>query len=156
MGGNRERTQLEAWIWMIMEARFDILATRQLIGGKLLNWGRGQFPGSVRFLSVAWNWKSKGKVQRFLDKLIKDGMITIEIVKGQQIITLTNYENYNSIKHSTVKDSKKPAKKRNAKRDSENHIKSEVGKGFDHNDISDNGTQNGTRTGRGRDKTNNR
>jgi hypothetical protein len=136
---------------MIMEARYESTLTKQIIAGKLIKWGRGQFPGSLRGLGEVWNW-SKGKVERFLKKLVNDHMISIEIVNGQQVITLLNFEKYNS-KIEKNRDKNGPNE-----RDTNIIDEMPINKGFDNIAAFENRTAIGTaiwtEAGQGRDNSN--
>ena len=94
---NEERTysKSEAWLDLIRSARFEESQGQALMGGKMVRWSRGQMPASLRFLADRWKW-SKNKVDDFLKLLEKEGMIRRAIVEGQTIISLSNYEQYNS------------------------------------------------------------
>jgi len=126
----RPRTPFEAWLWLIKEARFEMGQQKLLLGGKLVTWGRGQLPGSVRYLADQWGW-TLGKVQRFISRLEAEGMITKEVdnTSGQTIITLSNYDRYNH---------------RYAKRYAKRYAETIDGKGFDVNDDTPNDTPGDT------------
>ncbi|MBR1769679.1 MAG: hypothetical protein IJ748_04395, partial [Bacteroidales bacterium] len=64
----------------------------------------GQFSFSLSFLCNYWHWSNKMKVQRYLSKLQKNGMITIEKKVNQNIITICNYEEYQTNKTNTAKN----------------------------------------------------
>ena len=97
----RQLSLAEAWLWLIKEARFEVASAKELIGGKMVTWSRGQLPGSVRYLATRWHW-TIGKVQRYLEMLEREEMIKrhIDGNSGQTIITLVNYEKYNGGKNS--------------------------------------------------------
>lgn len=92
----RTYSRLEAWLWLIAEARFEKTEAAQVIGGKIVKWNRGECPVSLRFLALEWAW-SKNKVDNFLALLESEGMITKRTAKGtsQTILTLCNYGTYN-------------------------------------------------------------
>lgn len=120
---DRKFSKFEAWLFIIKEARFKDCTI--LDGFTMVDVNRGQLYVSVSFLARAWNW-SKSQVQRFLEVLVQDGMITTEKhkISKQNIITVSNYEFYNgediddveAIK-SERKKSKAPAKKTKVKKD---------------------------------------
>jgi len=92
----RKFSRFEAWLDIIQSARFE--DTKQLIGNRLIDVRRGQMLVSLRFLANRWQWSTK-KVNAFLDLLIHDKMIIKETPKetGQTVITICNYDKYNSI-----------------------------------------------------------
>lgn len=92
-----ERTfsKCEAWLDMIQLARFEQSEANELIKGKLIKWNRGEFPGSVRFLAERWNW-GRTKVAEFMKLLEEELMITRRTDQGETIISLCNYEDYNT------------------------------------------------------------
>lgn len=88
-------SRFEAWLDLIQSARFE--DTKQLIGNRFIEVKRGQILASLRFLAGRWQWSTK-KVNSFLDLLIQDKMIIKETPKetGQTVITICNYDKYNS------------------------------------------------------------
>lgn len=94
---NEARTfsSCEAWLDLIQSARFDVTPRKESIGGREVFYVRGQYPASIRFLSKRWGWGEK-RVRLFLSYLKKQGMITTDSSQGINIITLCNYEEYNS------------------------------------------------------------
>lgn len=91
----RKFSRFEAWLDIVQSARFE--DTKQLIGNRFIEVKRGQMLVSLRFLACRWQWSTK-KVNSFLDLLIQDKMITKETPKetGQTVITICNYDKYNS------------------------------------------------------------
>lgn len=91
-----ERTfsKSEAWMDLIVSARFEESKATELIGGKLVSWTRGQLPASLRYLAERWKW-SKNKVDDFLRLLENEQMIERVLVSGQTVLSLKNYETYN-------------------------------------------------------------
>jgi hypothetical protein len=90
----RTFSKCEAWLDMIQQARFEQSEAKQLIGGKLIKWKRGQLVASIRFLGNRWNW-GKHKVDDFIKMLQEETMISVATNQGQTIITLLNYEMHN-------------------------------------------------------------
>lgn len=84
-------TEREAWVWMIMEARWKPAQKR--IGGVMVDLERGQLAASVRFMAGAWQWTAP-RVQRFLKRLIGAKMICSKTDTGLTIITICNYEEF--------------------------------------------------------------
>ena len=91
---DREFSKAEAWIDCIQMARYSRKKTKKFVGSKLIEWGYGQFPASIRFLKERWGWKSNTKVESFLSLLEADGMIKVDKGQGQSVITLCKYSDY--------------------------------------------------------------
>lgn len=93
----RTFSRCEAWLDMIQSARFDAWSQSETVGvgGREVNLERGQWVASLSFLSKRWGWKTM-KVRTFLAYLKKEKMISVESVNGISVITLLNYETYNS------------------------------------------------------------
>ena len=90
---NRPRTKLEAWEDLLMDAAFEereIAPNNTPVVIKV-----GQVYSSVRFLCKRWKW-SIGKVQRFLKTLRKCDMIRVKTDTGMNLISICNYETYQS------------------------------------------------------------
>lgn len=107
-------TEREAWQWLIAEASFR--ARHRRLGDQVFDLDVGQLVVSIRFLAERWKW-SKGKVERFLDRL-KEGkssrggrpkknlekppsksetMIETRTETGFTIITICNYKKYQKV-----------------------------------------------------------
>lgn len=82
-----------AWCWMIEEAGYA--PRRRSIGGKTFELQRGQFTASTRFMAKAWQW-SEAAVRRYLSRLRTDAMIDARSDAGQLVITISNYDKYQS------------------------------------------------------------
>ncbi len=85
----------EAWLDLIQLARFETSEITSRIGVHEITWGRGQYPASNRFLMRKWG-RSEQWVKTFLSKLKKEKMITVDSSQGVNVITLLNYDAYNS------------------------------------------------------------
>jgi hypothetical protein len=83
----RVYSKFEACIDLINMARYSTSEKKEYVGGKLITWGRGQVAASYRYLAVRWRW-SVNKVQRFMDLLIVDEMISVDHSQGQTVGTL--------------------------------------------------------------------
>ena len=81
------------WIWMLSEARWK--EGRVRLNGQTITLQRGQFSHSERFIECKFGWK-KGAAARFLKVLKSEAMITADATAGQNIITICNYEQYQS------------------------------------------------------------
>lgn len=107
---NREFSRAEAWIDLLQLARFEANSTKEIINGRVIEYERGERPLSLRLLADRWKW-SKNRVDKFLDLLVSERMITKRTTQGttvrtdggtacgtkQTIITICNYETYNSV-----------------------------------------------------------
>ena len=98
-------TEREAWIWLIEQAAWR--PTRARIKGQTINLERGDLCFAQRFMAEKWQW-SKSRVDRFLKRLAAENMISSRSKigataghsagQGQSIITICNYEKYQSPK----------------------------------------------------------
>lgn len=105
----REFSRAEAWIDLLQLARFEANSTKEIINGRVIEYERGERPLSLRLLADRWKW-SKNRVDKFLDLLVSERMITKRTTQGtavrtgsgtacgtkQTIITICNYDTYNS------------------------------------------------------------
>lgn len=86
-----------AWDWMVAQAAWrDHTAD---INGKTVVLKRGQFYSSVRFMAEKFGW-SKSSVDRFLTRLKTETMIGTDTGTGQLVITICNYEKYQTADES--------------------------------------------------------
>ena len=81
----RPYSKYEAAIYLLENARYSDSENSRFMAGRLVKWGKGQLPTSIRFLAKAWNW-SKDKVCRHLDYLVKENMISVATTQGQTVI----------------------------------------------------------------------
>lgn len=88
-------TEREAWEWLIASAAYK--PTPVQVGGKPYILNRGQLTYSLRFMAQAWEWQ-KSTVERYLCKLRDWGMITSEIGTFQSVITICNYDKYQTLR----------------------------------------------------------
>jgi DNA-binding transcriptional regulator YhcF (GntR family) len=86
-------TAREAWEWLIAEAYWREGRTRA--GKFVATLQRGQLCASVRYLADCWQWE-KSKVERFLKRLKTETMIETRSETGINVITICNYEKYQS------------------------------------------------------------
>ena len=91
----RAYNESEAWLDLIQSARFEASETCSRFGSCDVVYTRGQYPASIRFLARKWN-RSEYWVRSFLSRLIKSKMITTDDTQGITVITLVNYDKYNS------------------------------------------------------------
>ena len=93
----RKFSKAEAWLDLIQLVRYDATNNgKKLVNGKLIEWKRGEFPASSRYLNERWNWSGPSQVKRFLDLLKNEDMIATRVEQGETVITLCNYDSYNT------------------------------------------------------------
>lgn len=105
---HRVFSELEAWIYMIIEANWD---ERTDVTGEPIE--RGSFCTSVRKLAHDWRW-SRGKVQRFLARLARETQIDHKPRHDRTYITIVNYEKYQAVSDEPSQDA---GRRRTTKRD---------------------------------------
>jgi hypothetical protein len=91
--GRRKFSATEAWIWLLAGAAWK--PRRYDAGGSVVDLARGQLAHSTRYLARAWRWPETN-VRRFLATLKTGAMIGAETGAGITIITICNYELYQS------------------------------------------------------------
>jgi len=84
-------SEREAWVWMIMAARWKSGTVR--VGDFVVELARGEFAASVRFMAGAWDWTA-AKVQRYLERLKKMEMICVKTDTGVSVVSICNYEKF--------------------------------------------------------------
>lgn len=90
---HRQYSRSEAWLDLIQMAGFE--DSKYILNNRAIEVQRGEIVASRRFLENRWLWGST-KVTNFLDYLKKEGMINQRQTNGQTIITLCNYDTYNT------------------------------------------------------------
>ena len=108
----REFSRAEAWLDLIQLARFEANSTKEVINGQTVEYGLGERPLSLRLLADRWQW-SKNRVDKFLDLLVSERMITKRTAFGtakgtangtgegtekrtrHTVISICNYASYN-------------------------------------------------------------
>lgn len=96
--GNDPFDRRSAFVWLIENANF---ADKEIdINGKTVMVKRGQICASLRYMAKAWKW-DEAKVRRFLKRAQTEKIIDAATDAGQTIITLCNYEKYQSPKKDT-------------------------------------------------------
>ncbi|HLZ78829.1 MAG TPA: hypothetical protein VKQ09_05770 [Sphingomonas sp.] len=88
---NEEFSRRDAFVWLIEEAAFRPTKIHAGTGEIMLE--RGQLSHSLRFMAKAWKW-DEAKVRRFLSSLVKSQIIDASTDAGQTVITIRNYEVY--------------------------------------------------------------
>jgi hypothetical protein len=94
-GGREPYCRRAAWAWLIDHAAYDEVKVG--VTNKVVTLRRGQLSYSLRYLANAWGWDDP-KVRRFLTRLVGEMMIDTATDAGQTIITIKNYEQYQSFK----------------------------------------------------------
>lgn len=88
-------TKGQAWIDLIIYARFSDEPKSIMIKGKLYEIKRGQQSRSEKTLADTWGW-SRNKVRRFLSRLKTEHMVEQHSDNKTSIITILNYDKYQS------------------------------------------------------------
>lgn len=84
-------SEREAWVWMICEASWK--PRKKRVGDFIISLERGQLAASVRFMADAFGWH-RNKAHRFIQRLAKLDMITVETGTGVNVITICKYDKY--------------------------------------------------------------
>lgn len=103
-------SRAEAFADLLRRVRFEANTCTMLMGAQSITIERGEVAASVRFLAEKWGW-SKNKVDKFLDYLVTNGMITRRkpcaygngtvTRTAPTIIKLCNFDKYNPIPKKT-------------------------------------------------------
>ncbi|CAO3358635.1 hypothetical protein [Azospirillum palustre] len=91
-------SEREAWLWLIEEAAYQ--QRRKRVGSTIVTVERGQIATSTRFIAEAWGW-THSKARRFLERLENEAMIGTATDTGVTVITLCNYERFQSPDQAT-------------------------------------------------------
>lgn len=104
------RSLQDNWLWKKNNEPFDkrsawidllLLTThtdgKELYKGQLITRKRGEINCSILWLAQRWRW-SRGKVERFLNLLETDGMLTQKRTANGTTITVENYSKYQSVR----------------------------------------------------------
>lgn len=101
----------QAWIDLMLSVNHE--EKKILINGRVVVIKPGQRWTSYRTLAKSWGW-SKDRVKRYIKLLKSDGMILTDETPSGTLLTLTNWENFNSArdtKRDTNKDTDKDTHK---------------------------------------------
>jgi DNA replication protein DnaD len=90
---SRKKSKFEAWLDLLIRANFT--ATKEPVGHDLIELQKGQVLCSQEGLAIDWGW-DRSAVRHFLKLLEKDMMITSNITSKFTVITICNYESYNT------------------------------------------------------------
>ena len=118
---SRERfSEREAWLWLLSGAAWA--DTRIRVGKTMIALRRGQLAYATRFLAEKWMW-THSKVVRFLNRLKADTMIVTEPTRDATLITICNYEKYQSSRNASETQTETPSEtegKRSRNKEEEN------------------------------------
>ena len=89
-----------AWIYLITHANHE--ARSFMVKGKVCYVQRGQLFTSVRYLAQVWGW-DKDTVRRFLTDTETEKMTTVIRTQNGTLITILNFNKYNSFGSRTGK-----------------------------------------------------
>ena len=91
-------TRGQAWIDLLLLANHK--DNKFFINGNIMTIKRGQFHTSILKLADRWRWSRK-KTKHFLDVLIQDNMIAIDVSKGGTsngtTITIVKYDDFQNV-----------------------------------------------------------
>jgi hypothetical protein len=97
----QDMEKLGWWVDLLLSATHK--DTKLLIGGQLIELKKGQLRASATYLAERWG-KAKRTIQKFLDLLESDQMISRESSHKITIITICNYESYQEVEQQQVAD----------------------------------------------------
>lgn len=87
-------SEREAWLWLIENCAWKDMERRNA-KGEIVTVKRGQMLTSLRSLETAWLW-NKNSIDRFLKRLAKHGMVSLDTGQSGCLISIVNYEVYQS------------------------------------------------------------
>lgn len=88
---NESFSRRDAFVWLIENAQYEPKTI--LHPTSEIELQRGQLGHSLRFMAAAWKWDD-AKVRRFIASLRKAQIIDAATDAGQTVITIRNYEKY--------------------------------------------------------------
>ena len=86
-------TQREAWLWLVARAAWQPVRMRGNTG-KSVDLERAEFSVAVSYMTTAWKWTSKSRVDRFIKTLENRGMIRDASRNGHQVYLINNYNDF--------------------------------------------------------------
>ncbi|MFJ7995469.1 Replication protein O [Peribacillus frigoritolerans] len=89
----RKFSKYEAWLDLLMMVNHE--DNKVVLGNEIFEVRRGQRITSIRKLCEKWSW-SNTKVTQFLNLLQSDGMIELKSDSKKTLITIANYDDYQS------------------------------------------------------------
>lgn len=101
-------TEREAWVWLIGEAAWKPVKVRA--GRAVVDLERGQLAHAHRYLAQAWSWHPS-KVYRFLMRLAQAGMIETLAKHETTLITICNYDKYQTTRNDGETQTEESAKR---------------------------------------------
>ncbi len=93
---DRALSECEAWLYLNEKARFDASPTTSRIGSYEVTLGKGQYSASIRFLAEEWKRPVRW-VRTFLNKLVREKLITMDNSQGVTVITIVDCHEKGSI-----------------------------------------------------------
>lgn len=93
----RDDFYFRAWLWLVSEAAWQLRRVAVTNGRttEIIELERGQLSHSRSYMATTWGWSEK-RVRTFLRCLEKGGMIDVQAGRLQTVITICNYDNYQS------------------------------------------------------------
>lgn len=119
----RVYSRAEAWLDLVRMAAWN--GHKRLIGVTMIDIPRGGIVAAERFLSDRWMW-SRTKVRAFIDLLESERMVTRKKDQGISVISLCNYERFNTPKNQE-KTTKEPRQDHDKTKEEEDIEDKEVG-----------------------------
>lgn len=97
IGAKKPYSEYEAWNWLLFEAAWRPRRVRVSNGraSAVVELQRGQLIHSRSYLAEAWGWTEK-RVRTYLRHLENDRQIAVQTGQLQTLITICNYEQYQS------------------------------------------------------------
>lgn len=97
IGAQKPFSDFEAWTWILFEASWKPRRVRVSNGrsAAVVDLKRGDLSHSLSYMAEAWGWSIK-RVRTFLDRLETDSQTTRQTGTLQNVITVCNYETYQS------------------------------------------------------------
>jgi hypothetical protein len=97
VGASKPFSRFEAWVWLLEQAAFKPKRVRVSNGHSQLTatLQRGQLCHSLRYMAAVWGWSVKS-VRTFLTRLETDTQIGTQKGTAQTLITICNYDLYQS------------------------------------------------------------
>jgi DnaA N-terminal domain len=117
--GEEPFSKRDAWYWMVGRAIFLHEGYLTYINGHQIRLNRGQFSDSIRYMAEAFGWDDS-RVNRYIKNLKKIGWIETSYETGQTIITICNYDQYQSFKNQTETGSETGARQQQNKIETNN------------------------------------
>jgi len=94
----REFSKYEAFVDLCQRAAFT--PRKEMVDSVLYSLDYGELVASQRFLMVAWGWRSKSKVEKFLKTLQSAGEIEVDVLQKISHITVCKLACYYRVKAS--------------------------------------------------------